>query len=257
MPGRSRSRKFRLAWLVPAAVLGAGAIWWLARGPRSTRHDDADSDSARAVARTLDPAGYVAARAGRDDPEAVKELVDAYGKWTDRADALEARKLAVKTMLAHPNIKVGVEAVLAAVDSDQTPRALDPMWPYLVQSVAATWDAMTFSFGRDLVQMETRAKPHDLLLSSLTSLAETTASAKLTDPQRYALATDLIDMYPTLKPEQKPEVDRALAALAGTDVVDILGGRGLGPASHLHAAVEAQQAMNQARGALRVPMPAQ
>jgi hypothetical protein len=231
-------------------VLGAAAIWWAARGPRSA-HDGADDEAE--VAKLPDPMAYVRARAGRADVETVKELIGAYGKWSPREDALEARKAVIDGLLKHPDVRVGVEAVLTAVEADQTPRALDPMWPYLVQSLASVWDAVTFKFGRDLVQIESRAKPKDVLLSSLASMAETAGNKKLTDSQRTELASDLIDMYPTLKPEQKPEVDKALAALAGTDVVDILAGKGLAPGStDLKAAAAQQRELQAAQAAYHV-----
>jgi hypothetical protein len=61
------------------------------------------------------------------------------------------------------------------------------------------------------------------------------------------LAGDLIDLYPTLAPDQKPAVSKALQGLAGTDVVEILAGRGLGEGQPLRAAVEKQQVLEQIR----------
>jgi hypothetical protein len=85
----------------------------------------------------------------------------------------------------------------------------------------------------------------------LESLAEV-SPGKLSDSQRAALAADFIDLYPQLKPEQKPAVDRALAALGGSDLIEILARRGLGEVSHLKAAVEERRAQEAARATLPV-----
>ena len=186
---------------------------------------------------------------GRQDPGAISELVDLYGRLANDPNALDARKLAFRTLLSYPSMPVALEAALAAVASDQTPRQRDPMWPTLVQSVGALWDAVTIEHGRDLAMIEERPKPRDLLLESLAEVPP----GKLSDTQRAALAADLIDLYPRLKPEQKPAMDRALAALGGGDLIEILARRGLAEDSHLKAAVEERKAQEAARAALHVP----
>jgi hypothetical protein len=246
MSGRSTSTVRGPIWLVGAAALalGAATIWWLARGPGAAER--AAEEASRAIAKTADPMAFVAERKGKADPRAVKELIDAYGKWADRPDALDARKEVIATLLAHDNVKIALEAVLAAVDADQTPRGQDPVWPYLVQSLSKTWDAMTIKLGLDRLQLETRAKPRDLMLASLTAMTSGNGVAKLTDQQRAAMASDLIDLYPHLTPEQRPDVDQALGQLAGNDVVEIMSGRGIAPGAHLKAADDAQAALQAA-----------
>jgi hypothetical protein len=193
----------------------------------------------------------VARLAGRQDPGAVSELVDLYGKLAGSPDALDARKLAIKTLLAQPDMRVGLAAVLAAVAADQTPRSQDPMWPFLVREVASLWDTVTLEHGRDLVMIEERPKPRDVLLESLAEVPP----GKLSDGQRAKLAADLIDLYPRLGADQRPAVDRALAALGSSDLVEILGRRGLAEDTYLKAAIEerrAQQAAQAARAAVSV-----
>jgi hypothetical protein len=246
MSARSGSTVRGPIWLLGAAALalGAATIWWFARGPGSA--SERAAEASRAVAQTPDPMGYVVERRGKTDPRAVKELVDAYGQWADRPDAIEARKEAITTLLAQPNVKLAVESVMAAVEEDQTPRLQDPLWPHLVQSVSKVWDAVTIKFGLDRLALETRAKPKDLMLASLAAMTDGNGVAKLTDQQRMTMAADLIDAYPTLTPEQKPEVEQALGQLAGNDVVEIMAGRGIGPGAHLKAADDAQRALEAA-----------
>ena len=81
---------------------------------------------------------YVQARAGKDDPTTLTELVKAYAAWASRGDALEARRLIVKQFLEHPNPKMGFEALLQAVALDTTPRKQDPLWHDLVEGVGGS-----------------------------------------------------------------------------------------------------------------------
>jgi hypothetical protein len=243
-PGVPRKKIAKILSVVALGVVAA--LWWRGRGAGPAPDELPPSEhSQRAAAQPRDRVGYVSSFAGREDPVAVNELIQAYEKWADDPGALDARKLAFRTLLHHPNLNIGLAAVLKAVEQDQTPRGQDPMWADLVRGVASVWDAVTIKLGRDLVLTETRAKPRDLLLESLA----TTSPEKLTDEQRPSLVSDLIDLYPSLKPEQRPTVDRGLAALGGGDLVEILAGRGLGEESHLRRVDEERRAQNEAEGA--------
>jgi hypothetical protein len=194
----------------------------------------------------------IEAQVGRHDPASVSAIVAAYAKLASvpaSREVLAARTLAVRSLLAHPSVVVALQAVLAAAAGDPTPEQRDAMWPELVAGVASLWDAVTVAHGRDLLMLEGRPKARDLLLESLAAVAP----VALTDEQRAALVSDLIDLYPTLRPEQKPRVDRALATLGSSDLVEILAGRGLADSSHLQAALREQRALEETRRALRVP----
>jgi len=258
MKERPGSPLFRRLLVVSALALGAAAVlgWRLTRGPVSVSENEADgeggaakSPAARAVARVPDPVAYVKQRAAQDDPTTINELVQAYGAWASRPDAREARTEIVNKLLAHPDIRVGLEALLTAVQSDQTPKPVDPMWPALVEAVAARWDAVTFPMGRDMVALEERGKAKDLLIDSLASVKP----EKLADSQKPLLASDLIDMYAGLRPDQRPAVDKALNALAGPDIVKILHREGLTEGStDLQIVADKKQAVE---SALRHPVP--
>jgi hypothetical protein len=189
---------------------------------------------------------YVATRADVTNANNVTELIAAYGAWARRGDALEARKAIVKALLSHDNLHVGLQALLAAVERDQTPRSNDPMWSALVTGVGRLWDAVSLRYGRDLVHLESRPKPRDLIIESLAEVRP----EKLAEDQKPLLASELIDLYPNLQSDQKPPVDRALAALAGRDVVEILAGRGLAEGSQeLELVAERDRALEQIRRA--------
>jgi hypothetical protein len=230
----------------------AGAALWSGRGqtPRPVVEEGDQATTGAALPKTGDLMGSVSRLAARHDQLAVNELIQIYGRGaSDTPEALEARRMALQALLAHPNVEVGLQAVLSAVAMDQTPKRQDPMWPHLVRGVASLWNAVTITRGRDLVMIEKRAKPREVLLESLAEVRPET----LTDEQRAQLVADLIDLYPSLQPEQKPAVDRALTALGSSDLVEILGGRGLGQQSHLKAAVEEKRQLEAASRTLRPP----
>jgi hypothetical protein len=233
---------------VAVAVGGAVVVLWSNAPPRPVPTVAGIGTGATTAppapggAQTADPVSLVAPLVGRQDPAAVSALIDIYGKLAGSPTALPARKLAFRALLAYPDMTIGLQAALAAIESDQTPKLKDPMWPELVQGVGQLWDAVTIEHGRDLVMTEQRPKPRDVLLESLAEVPP----GKLSDVQRAALAADLIDLYPQLKAEQKPAMERALAALGGSDLVEILGRRGLADNSHLKAAVEERRAQEAA-----------
>jgi hypothetical protein len=239
-----RGRRLRLLLIVvPAIAVGAAVTWRISRpGGRPQQREPAVGRAAAARAAPH-PMRYVRARSDAESSANLEELIAAYDAWVSRADALEARRAIIKTLLGHPSLQVRLEALLRAVDADQTPREADPLWRDLVRAVAAGWDADNFKYGRDLVQIETRPKPRDLVLESLAALQV----ERLAPAQRPLLASDFIDLYASLKPDQKPAVDRALHALAGSDVVEILAGRGLREGGQLEVAAQRQRALDEAR----------
>jgi hypothetical protein len=226
-------------------VLAGTAVWWLARPnpEKEARKRAVAAASARSAEFSEhlaklrlepDPMAFVQARAGREDAAAITELVDAYAAWASRGDANEARREIVKRFIENPDIKVGMQALLRAVALDTTPRRQDPMWRDLVATVSRQWDAMTISWGRDLAQTETNPKTKDLLLESLAEVDP----KKIGPEQQGLLVTDLIDMYPYASPDQKPALDRALATMAGPDVVEILAHRGINEGSTPIASIQ-------------------
>jgi hypothetical protein len=177
---------------------------------------------------------YVQARAGKDDTTTLSELVNAYAAWASRGDALEARRAIAKRFLEHPDVKLGVEAMLRAATLDTTPRGQDPMWRELVEGTGRVWNPLTIAWGRDLLQTENNPKAKDLLLESLANVPP----GKLTPDQQSGVVTDLIDSYPSASSGQKPALDKALAALAGPDVVEILNHRGINQGSAPLASIQ-------------------
>jgi hypothetical protein len=253
-PGRLPKRLPRLVWIVPVVALAATAFWLAARGPRSAAdgQQQARLDAARkqaaqvaavrdALAELLakvraepDPMAYVQARAGKEDTTTLSELVNAYAAWASRGDALEARRAIVKQLLGSSNNRIGMEALLKAVALDGTPRQQDPMWRELVDAVGRQWDPVTIAWGRDVVHTEANAKTKDLLMESLASAAPQKIGAQ----QQNLLVTDLIDLYPSAAPDQKAVFDKALTAMAGPDVVEILKGRGINQGSPPLASIQ-------------------
>jgi hypothetical protein len=247
-PGPLISWARPLRWTVPV-VLGAClvtvAVGWRWLGPGAPTPEGPGmapgGKPAPAHFQALDPLAFVQARVDTSNSTNLTELVQAYGHWASRRDAVPARRAIVSTLLGHERMEVGLQLLLTAVEGDSTPRAQDPMWATLVQQVGRLWDERSFRQGRDLLQIETRPRAKDLLLESLARIRP----EQLAPDQRPLLASDLIDMYGSLPPDQKPLVERALHALSGSDVVDILSGRGLAASGRAQArAAERRRAID-------------
>ena len=235
-PSRSPASRIPLLALPVVALAAAGVLWSNLRAVRAARprRPGPRADAADRAARGgSDPVAYVALRTDVSNGRNLDDLVQAYGVWVSRPDAQSARRNIILALLEHRDRLAGLQALLIAVDRDPTPRSKDPLWPDLVRQVGKLWDAVTLKHGRDLVLIESRPRPKDLVLESLTEIPP----ERLTDDQRPQLASDLIDLYPALAPDQKPALTKALQALAGSDVVEILAGRALGEGdSRLQAA---------------------
>jgi len=249
-PGRSAKRPRRFVWIVPVtavtAIGAAGVVFVLSRAPHpesrartraaaAARGPAAAADLFAQLLGEPDPTAFVQSRAGKEDAATIAELVQAYAAWAPRGETLEARRQIVKQLLENSNRQVGLEALLRAVALDATPRQGDPLWRDLVQKVSSLWDRVTVASGRDLLQTETNPRAKELLLESLAN-----ASAERIGPeQKDLLVTDLIDMYPFAAADQKPALDKALAAMAGPDVVEILAHRGINEGSTPLASIQA------------------
>jgi hypothetical protein len=235
-----------LAVVLPVLAISALALAlrgrWSGQNPRASPQEAAgvsSGESARS-GNVVDPMRFVQDRADTRKSSNLNELIQVYGHWVSRPDAVPARRAIVRTLLGHSSLPVGLGLLLTAVEADPTAREQDPMWSALVQNVASMWNPTTFSYGRDLLQIEDRPKAKDLLLESLTQVRPET----LPRHQRRQLASDFIDMYAAVRPDQKPAVNRALHALAGSDVVEILAGRGLAAGDHqLKVSAERRRAL--------------
>jgi hypothetical protein len=72
------------------------------------------------------------------------------------------------------------------------------------------------------------------------------STGKLTSEQQRLLATDLVDHYPGATPDEAPALDRALAAMGGTDLVEFMRGRDINqgepPLAAIHNVEKEKQA---------------
>jgi hypothetical protein len=245
-PGRSAKRRSRWLWIVPVLALAVGGLSLRAlRRPdpleqtkrRAATAGEAKSAFADLLARMRaepDPAAWVQARAGKQDAATVAELAQAYAAWAPRGDTVAARREIIKQLLGNADPRVGMEALLRAVALDTTPRQQDPLWRELVAAVSGRWDGATIASGRDLLQTESNPRAKDLLIESLADVTP----AKIGLEQQNLLVTDLIDLYPYAAADQKAALDRALAAMAGPDVVEILAHRGINEGSAPLASIQ-------------------
>jgi hypothetical protein len=165
--------------------------------------------------------------AGRD--ASADQAMFSYQDWAGEADALEARKLLLASLLKEPNLALKLSRVLTAIEGDPTPPERDPLWPFITESLSNLWTSATAANGMDLMFAESRPRARRALISSFAVLATSERWAELPGEQHQKLTNYFIDMYDGVVSPQKPELERALRQVAGNDVADILLRKGLGP----------------------------
>lgn len=245
--GKSRRWPFWLA--VPSLALGATAFWWYARGPEavSAPRGDSRQDTLAALEKSADTrVAYVARLAQGKGTGSSKQLIDTYAKWAGDPKALEARKLILDALFDEASLGLRLQHVLQAVAADRTPPEEDPLWPRVVETLADGWKADAFDQGRTLMLMDTQPRARRALVESFSRLAQSDRMSAFSDAQRHELASDFIDVYREVDDSQKPDVEAALRALAGEDVVATITGRALDPNVKLQAEVEAEREVQQA-----------
>jgi hypothetical protein len=153
--------------------------------------------------------------------------VEAYRDWASESQALGARKLILATFFSEENVPTKLSNVLEAVQADPTPVERDPLWKFLVEQLSEVWEGETATRGMDLMVAEQRPRAKKALIASFAHLAAT-QKERLDEQQGQKLTEYFIDLHQNIDRGQQEEVDRALRALSGNDVVEILNGRGLG-----------------------------
>jgi hypothetical protein len=239
----------KYAWIAAGSVtciaLGSATAWWLSRGPApSAAAGEADQSAA---ARTNDPKLREAMALALDRSEdGYKKVIEAYARWAGDPGALPARNFALGVLFAEQAVGVKLKRVLEAVEADKTPPASDPLWPRVTEGLADLWTPETFGRGRDLMLMETRPRARQALIDSWTKLVDSDRLAKMSEQQRQLLVSDLLDLYPSAEPEQKPRIENTLRTLGGNDLAEIISGRGLEPGAKLEAHEQYERELQEA-----------
>jgi hypothetical protein len=222
-------RRGLLAWLaIPA--LGAGTLYWVLASKADPGHTEKQKTDSAAVAQAkggssrMSEAVKLGASSGLG---ATTSIVAAYGDWASDPSALQARKLLLSKLLGETDIAKKLSGVLAAVEADPTPPEKDPLWEYLVTSLADLWKGDVATSGMDLVVAESRPRARRALLSSFAEVATTDRVASYTPAQRQTLTETMIDLSVHVPPTQRPEIAEALRKLGGNDLADIMEGKGV------------------------------
>jgi hypothetical protein len=236
-------RTKRLIWLVVPAALGAGTLYGVlaSRGhfPAGARADSAEAASVPQKGSLLAKAKELGKERGLD---ATERMTESYGAWANDPGALSARKHILRALFSEPDIGKKLHGVLAAVEADPTPPEKDPLWEELASSLADLWKGDVATKAMDLVMAETRPRARHALISSFAEVATSDRLSGLSREQRQTLTETMIDVSPNVPPEQKAEVGRALRALGGNDLADIVAGKGItGKDGHV---LESERAYN-------------
>jgi hypothetical protein len=242
-----KRRMKRALWLVIPAALAAGTLYGvLAREGNVRGRATSDTQQAERVAVPQN-ASHMAKAAelskGRG-LDAMTRIAAEYGALAGDPSALSARKLLLATLFGEKDISLKLSGVLSAVEADLTPPEKDPLWEQISRQLSELWKGDVATQAMDLVMAEARPRARRVLISSFVDLATSERLRELTPDQRQTLTETMIDVAPHVAPGQKGEVGRALRALGGNDLADIMAGKGLtGQDGHV---LESERAYNQA-----------
>lgn len=163
-----------------------------------------DTDAEERVAQLAATPGIVSER----------ELVDLYTLWSGQEDKVWARRKIVDALLALADHRRGLNLLVEAIGSDETPTSSDEMIDYAAERLQAYWsEPKTYNYGRDLMLVQQAEKPRALLARSLVDY--TSRLDETSDPEyqkRTTLASDMVDVYFQSKDEGSRE-----QMLAGLD----------------------------------------
>ena len=166
-----------------------------------------------------------ALKLGSGGADGTARVVEAYGQWAADSNALEARRLLLATLFKEQDMATKLSGVLAALEADPTPVEKDPLWADATDRLSQLWKGDIVTKALDLVLAEKRPRARRALISSFAQLAASPRLKELTPDQRQSLTETMIDVTAHMPPSQKPEMDKALRALGGNDLADILAGK--------------------------------
>jgi hypothetical protein len=217
-------------WLVIPAALGAGTLYWVLAREGDDRGrakgDTEQAERANVPQNASHMAKAVELSKGRG-LDAMSRVATEYGALAGDPSALSARKLLLATLFSEKDIGLKLSGVLAAVEADPTPPEKDPLWEQISSQLSELWTGEIATKGMDLVMAESRPRARRALISSFVDLATSDRLGELNPDQKQTLTETMIDVSPNLAPGQKAEVGRALRALGGNDLADIVAGKGL------------------------------
>jgi len=234
-------------WLVIPAALGAGTLYGVLaregddRGRARSATEQTKTSNVPQNTSHMAKAAELSKGRGLD---AMQRVVSEYAALAGDPSALSARKLLLATLFGEKDLSLKLSGVLAAVEADPTPPEKDPFWEQIASQVSELWKGDTATKGMDLVLAEARPRARRVLISSFVALATSERLGELTPDQRQTLTETMVSVTPHVPPGQKSEVDRALRALGGNDLADIMAGKGLtGKDGHV---LESERAYNNA-----------
>jgi hypothetical protein len=223
-----KRRVTRVLWLVVPAALGAGTLYGVLalKGDRKTPSRDASEEAANVSKNPSRLAEATMLSRGRG-VEDTNKIVKAYAEWARDPSALPERKLLLAALFAEQDIGKKLNGVLAAVEADSTPPEKDPLWERITKQLADLWKGDIATKALDLTLAEKRPRARQALISSFTEVATSERLKEFTPEQRQTLTETMIDVSPHVPVAQKSETDRALRALGGNDLADIVAGKGI------------------------------
>ena len=147
-------------------------------------------------------------------------------------------------LLSQGDAPTRLTMLLEAAAADPSAPDKDPLWPELVQGLAAIWQGEpTITAGLYLLFTESRPRARDAIVSSFAKVA-LERTGELTPAQQQKLTEYFIDLHGRLPAFQKREVEMAARKIGGNDVANLLEGKSpdnLEIHREYHQALEASQ----------------
>ena len=210
-PARSRVS----AWLLLVTIVGASAIIW-ALVPTSSKRRKADPETETSAATPASPSAQA-------DLSQLRRAIEILSRSHDDL-ASSDRRGAMNDLLSQGDAPTRLTMLLEAAAADPSAPDKDPLWPALVQGLAAIWQGDTLASGMDLMFTESRPRARDAVVSSFAKLA-LERTGELTPAQQQKLTEYFIDLHGRLPAFQRREVEMAARKIGGNDVADLLQGK--------------------------------
>lgn len=220
MPTAPRKVSRRLAWLVVAVLLGAGAFWALVP-------EGGDDRQAQGVGQGDQKQRDEGQGPGPNQLERFGQAMDLLRKSGPQGAAAPPTTDPLSVLFADDDAPERLGLVLTAVEANATPPEQDPLWNDLVKGIASLWNRDTLTWGLDLMLGESRPRARRAVVSSLAYLATSDRARVMTGEQRQTLTDHFIDLYQQSPRGQQPEILAAMRKMGANDAAEILLGRGL------------------------------
>ena len=232
------------AWLLLAAVVGAGVAIWALAPTFKRQAGDSDSDGDEAAAAERRPAKAVSAST-QADLSRLRQAIEALSRAHADLGGAE-RRGAMTDLLSQGDTPTRLTMLLEAAAADPSEPDRDPLWGEMVQGLTTIWQGDAINSGMDLMFTESRPRARDAVVSSFAKLA-LERTGELSPLQTQKLTEYFIDLHNKVPALQRREIETAARKIAGNDVADLLQGKGMASDDELEVHREYKRSLQESQ----------